>query len=131
MDRRYKDYFIVTFKRHYDYYSWGSGFQTDAFSMTRIYWERFGIYPVPIKIHWRSIRNIPYALVSVDKELSETAVGIFKNTYGVDRVIPYTEQKERDWDMWQKILRLPENDYWVKCKIQKCMQQDLFIDWEV
>lgn len=121
MDRRYKDYFIVTFKRHYDYYSWGSGFLTD----------RFNRFPPPIKVHWRSICNIPYALVSVNKELSETAVSIFKNTYGVDRVIPYTEQKERDWDMWQKILRLPENDYWVKCKIQKCMQQDLFIDWEV
>ena len=121
MDRRYKDYFIVTFKRHYDYYSWGSGFLTD----------RFNHFPPPIKVHWRSISNIPYALVSVNKELSETAVGIFKNTYGVDRVIPYTEQKECDWDMWHKILRLPENDYWVKCKIQKCMQQDLFIDWEV
>ena len=119
MDRRYKDYFIVTFKREHSY--WRSGFLTD----------RFNRFPPPIKVHWRSIRNIPYALVSVNKELSETAVCIFKNTYGVDRVIPYTEAKERDWDMWQKILRLPENDYWVKCKIQKCMQQDLFIDWEV
>jgi hypothetical protein len=70
-------------------------------------------------------------LVSVNKAVSEDAVSIFKGTYGVDKVIPYTESKECDWAMWQKILRLPENDYWVKCKIQKCMQQDLFIDWEV
>ena len=110
----------MTFKRERSY--WRNGFLTDRFNH---------FSPPPIKVHWRSIRNIPYALVSVNKELSETAVSIFKNTYGVDNVIPYTEQKERDWDMWQKILRLPENDYWVKCKIQKCMQQDLFIDWEV
>jgi hypothetical protein len=69
--------------------------------------------------------------VSVPKELSNRFVKIANQINGVDRVIPFTEQKERDWDMWQKILRLPENDYWVKCKIQKCMQQDLFINWEV
>lgn len=121
MDRRYKDYFIVTFKRHYDYSSWGSGFQTNNFNH----------FPRPIKVYWRSIYGIPYALVSVNKELSEIAVSIFKFTYGVDKVIPYTEAKERDWAMWQKILRLPENNYWVKYKIEKCMQQDLFIDWEM
>ena len=119
MDRRYKDYFIVTFKN--DYNSWGSGFLT----------YNFNHFPRPIKVHWRSIYGIPYALVSVNKEISEIAVSIFKFTYGVDKVIPYTEAKEHDWAMWQKILRLPENNYWVKYKIEKCMQQDLFIDWEM
>ena len=108
----------MTFKRHYDYYSWGSGYQTSEFCH----------FPRGIKVHWRSICGIPYALVGVDKGLP---LNIIKNVFGVDKFIPYTEQKERDWDMWNKILRLPENDYWVKCKIQKCMQQDLFIDWEV
>lgn len=121
MDRRYKDYFIVTFKWRRSYYSWGSGYETSSFCH----------FPRPIKVYWRSIYSIPYALVSVNKELSEIAVSIFKFTYGVDKVIPYTETKERDWAMWQKILRLPENNYWVKYKIEKCMQQDLFIDWEM
>ena len=120
MDRRYRNYFIVKFKQHIDPYSWGSGYITDFFRFER-----------PAKIYWRCINYEPYALVSVPKELSNRFVKIANQINGVDRVIPYTEAKERDWDMWQKILRLPENDYWVKRKIQKCMQQDLFIDWEV
>lgn len=119
MDRRYKDYYIVTFKRHYDFYSWSSGFQTTSFCN----------FPRFIKVHWRSIDSIPYALVSVDKDKSKAAMYIIKNRFGVDKIIPYTEQKERDWAMWNKILRLPENDYWVKRKIAHCMQKDLFIDW--
>lgn len=120
MDRRYRNYFIVRFKQHRHTYFCGSGYITDFFRFER-----------PVKIYWRCIRNEPYALVSVPKELSNHFVKIASQINGVDRVIPYTEAKERDWDMWQKILRLPENDCLVKRKIQKCMQQDLFIDWEV
>lgn len=80
----------MTFKRHYDYNSGGSGFQTNNFNH----------FPRPIKVHWRCICKIPYALVSVNKEISEIAVSIFKFTHGVDKVIPYTEAKERNWDMW-------------------------------
>lgn len=119
MDRRYKDYFIVTFKRKRRY--WGSGFLTD----------RFNHFPPPIKVHWRSIYNIPYALVSVNKELSETACEQFKKTYGVDKVIPYTETKERDFATWQKILKTPYYNLDMKYKVWHCMRKDLFIDWLV
>ena len=115
MDRRYKNYYIVTFKYNHDPFSWGSGYQTSEFCH----------FPRGVKVHWRCILS-PYALVSIDKSLS---VEIFKNRFGVDKVIPYTEQKERDMEMWDKIRRLPENDYWVKYKIDRCKQQDLFIDW--
>lgn len=121
MDRRFKNYYIVTFKRHYNYYSFGSGYLTDSFYS----------FPRFIKVHWRSINGVPYALVSVGKHQSEIAVSIFRYTFGVDRIISYTEAKERDWDMWQKILRLPENNFLTKRIIQRCMQQDLFIDWLV
>lgn len=121
MDRRFKDYYIVIFKRHCNYYSWGSGYQTDNFNN----------FPHSIKVHWRSINGVPYALVSVDKDISGLASLYFEETIGVDKVILFTETKERDWQMWQKILRLPENDYITKSKIERCMQQDLFIDWEV
>ena len=119
MDRRFKDYYIVTFKRHIDHYSYGSGYQTTAFCK----------FPSCIKVHWRSIRNIPYAIVSVDKDMSEPVREMFESTYGVDRVIPFTESKERDWLIWHKILRFPTNDYWQKVRIEKCMAADLFIDW--
>ena len=119
MDRRYKDYYIVTFKRHRDHYSWGSGYLTSEFCH----------FPRGVKVHWRTVWGTPYALVSVDKDVSEMAVAIFKFTFGVDKVIPYTEQKERDMEMWDKILHIPHYDYCVKLKIEQCMQQDLFIDW--
>lgn len=108
----------MTFKRHYDYYSWGNGYQTQYFCH----------FPQGIKVHWYSVWGIPYALVSVDKGLS---VDIIKNVSGVDKCIPFTEQKERDLEMWNKILHIPHYDYCVKSKIEKCKQQDLFIDWEV
>ena len=98
MDRRYKDYFIVTFKRHYDYYSWGSGYLTSEFCH----------FPRGIKVHWKSADSIPYALVGIDKELP---LEIIKNRFGVDKIIPYTERKERDMEMWNKILHIPR--FWA------------------
>jgi hypothetical protein len=121
MDRRYKDYFIVTFKWRHDVYSIGSGYMTDSFCF----------FPRPIKVHWKSVYGVPYALVSINRDSLETDLKMIKNRFGVDKVIPFTEQKERDLAMWNKILRLPENDVGIKYKIQKCMQQDLFINWEV
>ena len=108
----------MTFKRHYDYYSWGSGYQTQYFCH----------FPQGIKVHWKSVDFIPYALVSIDKELP---LEIIKNKFGVHKCIPYTEQKERDIEMWNKILHIPKYNYWIKCKALRCMRQDLFIDWEV
>ena len=118
MDRRYKDYYIVTFKRHCDYYSWGSGYQTQWFCH----------FPQGIKVHWKSADFIPYALVGIDKGLS---VDIIKNRFGVDKCISYTEQKERDMETWNKILHIPHYDYCIKSKIERCMQQDLFMEWLV
>ena len=117
MDRRYKDYYIVTFKWRCSY-PWGSGYETSSFCH----------FPQGIKVHWHSLYGVPYALVSINKE---SPVDIIKNRFGVDKFIPFTEQKEYDLAMWNKILRLPENDVGIKYKIEKCMQQDLFIDWEV
>lgn len=119
MDRRYKDYFIVTFKRARGFYGWT--FLTD----------RFNHFPPLIKVHWRSIGNIPYALVSVPKAHSEDCVNIFKNTYGVYRVVPYTQAKEHDFLMWNKILRTPYYGLDMKYKVWDCMRKDLFIDWLV
>ena len=116
MDRRYKDYYIVTFKRHRDHYSWGGGYLTSEFCH----------FPRGVKVHWKSADCIPYALVSVDKGLP---ADIFKNVFGVDKCIPFTEQKERDLEVWNKILHIPHYDYCVKSKVEKCKQQDLFIDW--
>ena len=121
MDRRFKDYYIVTFKIHRDYYSWGGGYQV----------QHFCHFPRPIKVHWKSINEVPYALVSVDKDVSGLASLYFEQTTGVDKVIFFTEAKEQDWKMWQKILRLPENDYVTKNKMKRCMQQDLFMEWLV
>ena len=120
MDRRFKDYYIVTFKKTFSYWR-RSGYETTQFCH----------FPRPIKIHWRSINGIPYVMASVDKDVSGLASLYFEETEGVDKVILFTETKEKDWQMWQKIRRLPENDYWVKYKIERCMQQDLFMEWLV
>lgn len=121
MDRRCRNYYIVTFKWRHDFYSIGSGYMTNSFCF----------FPSQIKVRWKSICGVPYALVSVRKNSHKNVLKMIKNRFGVDKVIPFTEQKERDFEMWNKILRLPENNVEVKYKIRQCMKRDLFIEWLV
>ena len=132
MDRRNKDYFLITFKQKRDPYSWGSGYQTQEFSKLYFkYIDLFVTYPTHIKVHWKCINSIPYVLVSVPKPLSNIAVGVFRTISGVKNVLPYTKSKEKDFDMWNKILRIPYYHLDMKYRVRHCMQKDLFIDWQV
>lgn len=120
MDRRYKDYFIVTFKwnSNYNYSPYMGGYITEYFRFAR-----------PVKVHWHGEPDV-YALVSVPKTSSDWFVRTANQIRGVKKIIPYTEEKESDYAMWQKILRLPENNPEIKRLINRCIKQDLFIDWE-
>lgn len=132
MDRRNKDYFLITFKQKCDPYSWGSGYQTQEFSKLYFkYIDLFDTYPTHIKVHWKCINSVPYVLVSVPKSMSNTAANVFRTIPGVKNIIPYTKSKEKDFAMWNKILRTPYYNLDMKYRVWYCMQKDLFIDWQV
>lgn len=119
MDRRFKDYYLVTFKKVYGFYGW-------TYHTT----DNFRHFPRFVKTHWHSICGTPYVIASIDKEHSVEMWRVFEGIDGVKSVISYTETKEHDFEMWRKMLKSPFYNLDTKYIIWHCMRQDLFIDWE-
>ena len=93
MDRKYRDYYIVTFERNRYYgcnlLDWRF---REMFAVVHQK-EMYGNHAV--KVRWYSLGGQPYALLSIKKKYTNSVLVTAQTIRGIDKIIEYTPEKEK------------------------------------
>lgn len=91
MDRKYRDYYIVTFEREYCWNILQDEYFRKNFTITHQK-EMYNNHAV--KVRWYSLGGQPYALLSIKKRYTNSVLVTAQTIRGVDKIIEYTPEKE-------------------------------------
>lgn len=92
MDRKYRDYYIVTFKREYCWNTLQDEYFRKNFTVAHQK-EMYNNHAV--KVRWYSLGRQPYALLSIKKRYTNSVLVTAQTIRGVDKIIEYTPEKEK------------------------------------
>lgn len=92
MDRKYRDYYIVTFEREYCWNTLQDEYFRKNFTVAHQK-EMYNNHAV--KVRWYSLGRQPYALLSIKKKYTNSVLVTAQTIRGIDKIIEYTPEKEK------------------------------------
>lgn len=106
MDRKYRDYYIVTFERNRYY---GCNLLDWRFrEMFAVVHQKEMYSNHAVKVRWYSLGGQPYALLSIKKRYTNSVLVTAQTIRGVDKIIEYTPEKEKAFNIHKSNTSLIE-----------------------
>lgn len=105
MDRKYRDYYIVTFDREYCWNTLQDEYFRENFTVAHQK-EMYNNHAV--KVRWYSLGGQPYALLSIKKRYTNSVLVTAQTIRGVDKIIEYTPEKEKAFNIHKSNTSLIE-----------------------